>query len=60
PPKTRSGLIDALSRLKTIRGVEVVRLTAKDIVRHRLVSDIVNAYDGDPSHARLGSNGRAK
>ncbi|MEM9941986.1 MAG: PhoH family protein [Planctomycetota bacterium] len=60
PPKTRSGLIDALSRLKTIRGVEVVRLTAKDIVRHRLVSDIVNAYDGDPSQARQGSNGRAK
>lgn len=49
PPKTRSGLVDALARLKRIKGVGVVHLTAKDIVRHRLVSDIVKAYDG-PKH----------
>ena len=45
PPHTRSGLSDALQRLKDIGGVTEVRLAKKDIVRHRLVQDIVNAYD---------------
>ena len=45
PPHTRSGLSDALQRLQDIKGVGVVRLKAKDIVRHRLVMDIVSAYD---------------
>ncbi len=45
PPHTRSGLSDALQRLQDIKGVGVVRLKAKDIVRHRLVQDIVSAYD---------------
>lgn len=45
PPKTRSGLVDALYRLIKIKGVAVAELTAGDIVRHRLVSAIVNAYD---------------
>ncbi len=45
PPKTKSGLIDAIGRLSRIKGVSVVELTAADIVRHRLVSEIVKAYD---------------
>lgn len=45
PPRTRSGLIDGIERLAKIKGVAITRLTAKDIVRHRLVSDIVKAYD---------------
>lgn len=49
PDGVRSGMIDALVRLKSIRGVAVVELTAKDIVRHRLVQDIVNAYEQSPS-----------
>ena len=48
PPRTRSGLIDALNRLKSIKGVRVARLTAADIVRHRLVQDIVEAYEPNP------------
>lgn len=52
PPRTKSGLIDALRRLKRIEGVGVVYLTSEDIVRHRLVTDIVRAYDGD-SNDRL-------
>jgi len=39
-----SGLIDAVARLKEIEGIAVVRLTDQDIVRHRLVQNIVNAY----------------
>lgn len=46
PPRTKSGLVDALARLDKIDGVGVVHLTAEDIVRHRLVTDIVRAYDG--------------
>jgi phosphate starvation-inducible PhoH-like protein len=45
PPHTKSGLIDALSRLRGIEGVVAVELTQADIVRHRLVQDIVNAYE---------------
>ena len=50
PPKTQSGLVDALQRLKKIKGVGISHLTSKDIVRHRLVTDIVHAYDGHPNH----------
>ena len=45
PSRTRSGLMDALTRLRTIKGVATTKLTYADIVRHRLVQDIVNAYD---------------
>lgn len=45
PRGTRSGLNDAIVRLKKIPGVGVTELTAADIVRHRLVTDIVRAYD---------------
>jgi phosphate starvation-inducible PhoH-like protein len=52
PPDAHSGLNDALTRLKGIQGVSVVRLTKADIVRHRLVQEIVNAYDEDPRKKR--------
>ncbi len=42
---TRSGLLDAFERLKNIRGVKQLELADGDIVRHRLVQDIVRAYD---------------
>ncbi|MBN2218177.1 MAG: PhoH family protein [Pirellulales bacterium] len=48
PSGTRSGLIDALDRLRGIKGVTAVKLTASDIVRHPLVQRIVDAYDGRP------------
>jgi len=45
PPGKKSGLIDVQERLKGVPGVDFVYLTRKDIVRHRLVRDIVEAYD---------------
>ncbi len=52
PPKTKSGLIDAVDRLSGIDGIGIVKLTGKDIVRHRLVNAIVRAYDhGQPASA---------
>ncbi len=52
PPKTRSGLIDALGRLRGIEGIASVRLTAADIVRHPLVQRIVGAYEEHPKKRR--------
>jgi phosphate starvation-inducible PhoH-like protein len=45
PPQTGSGLDDAIRRLSGIEGVDTVELTGRDIVRHRLVREIVKAYD---------------
>jgi phosphate starvation-inducible PhoH-like protein len=45
PPHTRSGMSDALSRLKNIEGFAEVHLDHTDIVRHRLVQEIVRAYE---------------
>jgi phosphate starvation-inducible PhoH-like protein len=43
-PKT-SGLVQAMRILKGIKGIERIDFTIKDIVRHRLVQDIVEAYE---------------
>ncbi|MCL2622722.1 MAG: PhoH family protein [Planctomycetaceae bacterium] len=45
PSNKRSGLIDALVRLKGIDGIGTIRLGTTDIVRHSLVQQIVNAYE---------------
>ncbi len=45
PGGVTSGLRDAWNRLKGIRGVSFVTLHQRDIVRHRLVQEIVNRYD---------------
>ena len=45
-----SGLRDALRRLKNIDSIGVVHLQASDIVRHRLVQRIVEAYEKTESH----------
>ena len=41
----RSGLVEAIKVLKNIKGIETVHLTDKDIVRHRLIQEIVKAYE---------------
>ncbi len=50
PDKTRSGLVDALGILKGIDGIAEVRFSEKDVVRHRLVQDIVKAYERAAEH----------
>lgn len=49
PPQTRSGLVDALGRLRGIPGLATVELTRADIVRHPLVQAIVDAYEQPPA-----------
>ncbi len=48
PTHQKSGLVDAMHRLRNIKGFQSITLTESDIVRHRLVQEIVRAYD-DPS-----------
>ncbi len=45
PDKTKSGLVDALRVLQKIEGIAQIRLTDKDVVRHKLVQDIIKAYE---------------
>ena len=45
PGNVTSGLADAVRRLAALDGVGVARLTAEDVVRHAVVSRIVQAYD---------------
>jgi phosphate starvation-inducible PhoH-like protein len=45
PPNQKSGLIDAMEKLRGIKGIATVELQRSDIVRHRLVQNIVNAYE---------------
>ncbi|WP_428938260.1 PhoH family protein [Fontivita pretiosa] len=51
PPNVQSGLIDAIRRLKGIKGIATVELERSDIVRHRLVQTIVNAYEREGTDA---------
>jgi len=45
PGGQRSGLTDALETLAGVKGIEFVRLTQADVVRHELVTRIIQAYD---------------
>ena len=45
PESKKSGLIEALKVLKNVEDIAQNRFTEKDVVRHRLVQDIVRAYD---------------
>lgn len=45
PKEKKSGLAHAISILKDIEGIQVVKLTFKDVVRHHLVQNIIMAYE---------------
>ena len=45
PNRQKSGLHEAIRILKDVKGIGMVTLTSEDVVRHRLVKDIINAYD---------------
>jgi phosphate starvation-inducible PhoH-like protein len=54
PENQKSGLVDALTRLRDIDGFCRVELGEEDIVRHRLVQQIVRAYEEKPDARRKG------
>lgn len=45
PDGKRSGLKDAVRVLKNIKDIAIFRFTEKDVVRHKLVMDIIRAYE---------------
>ena len=45
PIDKKSGLIHAIQVLSDVEGIEIVRLTARDVVRHEMVQHIVQAYE---------------
>ena len=47
PDKRKSGLLQAIRILKGIEGISIIEFDERDIVRHKLVKDIVRAYDID-------------
>lgn len=51
PPGTRSGLKDAVRRLRGLSGVGIVEMGKGDIVRHPLVQAIVQAYEERPKRS---------
>ena len=46
PKNQPSGLINAQDILKNIKGISFIYLNEKDVVRHHLVTQIINAYNG--------------
>jgi phosphate starvation-inducible protein PhoH and related proteins len=63
PPKVHSGLFTALKILSPIEGISTIKLNESDVVRHRLVKEIIKAYEklnesregddrGNPNHQR--------
>ena len=56
PHNVTSGMADAIDVLKDIEGIEIVRLTAKDVVRHELVTKIIQAYEKAESAKKVDAN----
>lgn len=47
PKNVKSGLIDASEKLKNIKQIDFIHLSAKDVVRHPVVAEIINAYENE-------------
>lgn len=52
PPSTRSGLVEAERILAGIPGIAFIEMDKKDIVRHKLVTRIVEAYEKEAARRR--------
>jgi phosphate starvation-inducible PhoH-like protein len=52
PNPKASGLIEALRIVKDVEGIGFVYFDERDVVRHKLVQQIVKAYDAQSAHAR--------
>lgn len=58
PSSATSGLVQALQILKGVKGIGKIEFDKKDIVRHKLVQRIVDAYDKFDSKQHAGTNRR--
>jgi phosphate starvation-inducible protein PhoH and related proteins len=53
PPHQRSGLKESVRILNEIKGIGFVELNERDVVRHKLVRDIIAAYNSIPDQSKL-------
>ena len=60
PRESRSGLHEAFRVLKNVEGISFVELNKKDIVRHKLVTRIVNAYEAFDKGSTTNSENQEK
>lgn len=56
PKNVKSGLIDAVEKLRNIKKIDFIHLLAKDVVRHPVVAEIINAYSDSESSHKLQSD----
>ena len=56
PKNQKSGLAKALRILGHIKGIEHIQLDEQDVVRHRLVKDIIKAYDTESEKENNNNN----
>ena len=56
PDKTTSGLVEIQSILTNIEGIDFVYLTERDVVRHRLVRQIIKAYESHDADSNQGNH----
>lgn len=56
PKNVKSGLIDAVEKLRNIKKIDFIHLAAKDVVRHPVVAEIINAYSDSESSHKLQSD----
>jgi phosphate starvation-inducible PhoH-like protein len=59
PPDRVSGLIEVREILRNIDGIQFVYFDERDVVRHKLVQDIVKAYEQHQSSSASSANGQA-
>jgi len=55
PDAGKSGLVEAAHVLKQVEGIEIVRFSEKDVVRHKLIQEIIIAYEKYYNEGRRGS-----
>jgi len=60
PKNQRSGLFKGLNILKNIPGIAHIFLSDHDVVRHRLVKQIINAYEKDTERQESGADDSTK
>jgi phosphate starvation-inducible PhoH-like protein len=58
PRRQQSGLIKSLHILKNISGIGMLQLTSEDVVRHRLVKQIIDAYEKDSEADKYYNNNK--
>lgn len=56
PKNVKSGLIDAVEKLRNIKKIDFIHLSAKDVVRYPVVAEIINAYSDSESSHKLQSD----